>query len=181
MKSTTLIIIRLIPVLGILVFCLGYGYASNLYPGGSQFDLQAKGFDWFHNYWCNLLNREAMNGDPNPARPWAIASMIVLCLALMIFFVQFAKAFSDSTRYGRFWQRMIQIGGVLSMLASMLIFTRYHDLMTLVASLFGVFVILGMIRGLLRSDLYWFKVSGVAGFFLLVANNYIYYSGHYLY
>jgi len=65
----------LAPIIGILLFTLCYLVAALLYPGGSQANKTSIGFTWINNYWCNLLNDTAMNGQPNPARPMAIAGM----------------------------------------------------------------------------------------------------------
>ena len=57
-----------------------------------------------------------------------------------------------------------------------LIFTSYHDLMTLVSSIFGLFVVCGIIVAIYRSQLTAYKISGVISILLLALNNYIYYS-----
>jgi hypothetical protein len=68
-------------------------YASMLYPGGSQADLQSVGYDWIHNYWCNLMNDQAMNGQSNPAKPFAVVAMVILCLSLLVFFIAVCFSF----------------------------------------------------------------------------------------
>ncbi|MDB5246855.1 MAG: hypothetical protein JWQ40_1249 [Segetibacter sp.] len=40
------------------------------------------GFSWTQCYWCNLLNENVINGQGNPARPIALAAMLVLCITL---------------------------------------------------------------------------------------------------
>ena len=166
----------MLPSIGICLFVLFYLYASTLYPGGSQIDAQSSGFDWVHNYWCNLTSLVAINGAFNPARPYAIAAMFLLCASLGLFFVQFAQRFVDHQA----WKRAIQWGGILSMIFSSLIFTEYHDLMTILASIFGLFAVLGIIRSILQSDLRAYKIGGLLGIFLLAVNNYIYYTQHFL-
>lgn len=165
-------LIRILPTIGILIFVGLYIYSSLLYPGGSQADLNTIGFDWINNYWCNLLNEKAMNGQINPSRPFAISAMIILCLSLMLFFIQFSRKLVTN----RFWKITIQISGVMSMLFAILIFTEYHDLMTTLSSIFGVFVVIGIIWEVYKSKMYVFKWSGILCIVLLTANNYIYYS-----
>lgn len=75
----------LVPVFGISLFAVLYFIATQYYPGGSQADVKSIGFSWQHNYWCNLLNENAMNGQANPARPIAISAMIILCFSLTYF------------------------------------------------------------------------------------------------
>lgn len=117
-----------------------------------------------------------MNGQLNPARPVAISAMIVLCLSLMVFFVQFANVFIKQGN----WSRMVKIGGVLSMISAILMFTKYHDLMTMISSFFGLFVVVGIIRVIYRSELTIYKITGIVCVLLLGLNNYIYYSTHFL-
>ena len=115
--------INKIPTIGILCYLLLYAYSSTLYPGGSQANLNSEGFDWIHNYWCNLMNETGMNGQVNPARPFSIFALVVLCFSLTVFFIQFADIFSENT----FWKNTIKLSGMFSMLSAILIFTRYHD------------------------------------------------------
>jgi len=161
-----------LPVIGILLFWSLYFYAASLYPGGSQADSNSVGYDWIHNYWCNLLNVNATNGMPNPARPFAIFAMGILCLSILFFFIQFAKTISNH----KIWQKAILYGGGISMFFSLFIFTPYHDLMTTLSSIFGVFAVLGIIIEIYRSDLHFYKISGIFCILLLGMNNFIYYS-----
>ncbi|WP_252736470.1 hypothetical protein [Maribacter dokdonensis] len=167
------IVLQFLPTIGIIIFVGLYVYSAKLYPGGSQANLNSVGFDWINNYWCNLMNEKGMNGKQNPAKPFAISAMVILCFSLTIFFIQFARKFARN----RFWKIIIQIFGVLTMAFAVLIFTEYHDIMTTLSSIFGVFVVIGIIWEVYKSELNVFKTSGIACIFLLVGNNYIYYSG----
>jgi hypothetical protein len=145
-----------------------------LYPGGSQADLNTEGFDWINNYWCNLMNEKGMNGVVNPARPFSIAAMIILCSSFIVFFLQFAEAYSKEP----IWNKTIKISGVISMVFVMMIFTKYHDLMTIVSSFLGLFTVIGIIRTIYKSQLTTYKIVGGLCLLLLGLNNYIYYSLH---
>ena len=169
-------IIGFLPTIGILVFVCLYVYSSLLYPGGSQANLKSAGFDWFNNYWCNLMNERAMNEVLNPARPYAISAMVILCMSLMLFFVQFAR----NIAMNRFWKLTIPLFGTLSMTFSALIFTEYHDSMTALSSIFGVFMVVGIIREVYKSNMTTFKISGIICIVLLGLNNYIYYSHQFI-
>lgn len=160
------------PTIGILVFVLLYLYASTLYPGGSQENIAHIGFDWIHNYWCNLTSEIAINGALNPARPFAMAAMIILCVSLSIFFIRFAKVFA---KY-RFWKILIQVFGIISMVFTLLIFTAYHNIMIGLSSIFGVVAVIGIITEVYQSNLRFLKWTGVAAIGLLALNNYIYYT-----
>jgi hypothetical protein len=151
------IIMTRIPLIGILVFLGLYIYSSTLYPGGSQANLNSEGFDWINNYWCNLMNEEGMNGQQNPARPYSILAMVILCASLMVFFIHFSETVPKS----KVWKRIIKIGGVLSMVAATLMFSKYHDLMTIISSFFGLFVVIGIIREIYKGESQAYKWSGM--------------------
>ena len=169
-------IINRIPLIGILCFIGLYIYSSSLYPGGSQADVNHLGFDWVHNYWCNLMNEEGMNGQANPARPFSILAMTILCFSLMVFFIQFSREVVTK----RFWKLTIQLSGVISMIFATLIFTKYHDLMTTLSSIFGLLVVIGIIREVYKSEMRTYKISGIFCILLLALNNYIYYSEQFI-
>jgi len=118
------------------------------------------------------MSERSTNGKVNPARPFSVFAMIVICLSLMVFFIQFADAYSKE----RIWKITIKTNGVISMAFAMLIFTRYHDLMTIVSSFFGLFVLVGIIRTIYKSELTSYKITGVLCVLLLGMNNYIYYT-----
>ena len=175
-KGSQYQIANLIPVIGIVIFVGLYIFSSTLYPGGSQANLNSEGFDWVNNYWCNLMNEKGMNGQPNPAKPYSIIAMIILCLSLMFFFIQFAQIYSKS----KIWKRIIKTSGIISMSFAILIFTKYHDLMTTLSSIFGLFVVIGIIREVYKSKLSTYKITGVICILILGLNNYIYYTQQFI-
>lgn len=170
------LLISRIPVLGILLFAILFLYSSCLYPGGSQADIHSVGFDWINNYWCNLMNEKGMNGEPNPARKWAILAMFLLCMALGVFFWQFSEFLTSS----KFWKRSIKIGGILSMLFAVFMFTEYHDLVTVLSSLCGLVAVVGVIKEIYYSHMHLYKLTGFVCLLLLALNNVIYYSQAYI-
>ncbi len=169
-------ILNRIPLLGILCFILLFIYSTTLYPGGNSQNLNSVGFDWINNYLCNLMNETALNGQPNPARPFTILGLIILCICMMIFFNQFADTYSKN----KFWNRIIKIAGILTMGFAILIATEYHDVMTIISSLFGIFVLIGIIREIYIGKMLIFKITGFICIILLGLNNYIYYSENHL-
>jgi hypothetical protein len=122
------------------------------------------------------MNEKGMNGAPNPARSLAISAMMILCISLMIFFVTFARKFAMS----RFWKTVIQVFGTISMVFASLIFTEHHDIMTTLSSIFGFFVVIGVIWEIYRSKLDIFKFSGTLFIVFLAINNYIYYTKNWI-
>lgn len=167
-------ILTLLPSIGVLLFCVLYAYAASLYPGGSQANPDAIGFDWKHNYWCNLTNAEGINGMANPAKPVALVAMVLLCSSMTLFFFQFSRHFELSG----FWKWAIPVMGTGSMLSAVFIATKHHDAMTTASSLLGLVVVFGIIRTIYRSRLRLIKASGALCMLLLGLNNAIYYSGY---
>ncbi|MFT5819898.1 MAG: hypothetical protein ACI8ZM_001123 [Crocinitomix sp.] len=170
--KTSIKISSFLPTIGIIIFVGLYFYAASLYPGGSQADLNSVRFDWMHNYWCNLMNETAMNGLENPSRPIAIAAMFVLCSSILLFFFQCATQLVTN----KTWRLIIRAFGTLSMVSASLIFTQFHDIMTILSSVIGILVVIGIIWAVYKSNLTFFKISGIVCILLMLLNNYIYYS-----
>lgn len=161
-------------VIGSLILFL---IATIYYPGGNQLDIQQQGYSWLHNYWCNLMNVNALNGLANPARPWAIASHTLLCSGFLIIFIGFGN--SQVTHPTR---RMIFLSAsTLCMGAMLLIFSSWHDIMTTLSSIFGLWVVGEIIYWMILSGKRWLLFYGLCIGVLLGINNYIYYSQNGLY
>lgn len=165
-------ILRYLPTIGIFIFVVLFIFASQLYPGGSQADLNSLGFDWRNNYWCNLMRENGLNGVQNQARPVAITAIAILCSSMILFFFQFANYFEKNSK----WNTAIKISGALAMISAVFIFTKYHDIMTSILSICGLVVIVGMIRALHKNKLTFFKVVGVFCIVIIATNNLFYYN-----
>jgi hypothetical protein len=161
-----------IPLFGIPLFLLLYIWASIYYPGGSQADPNAKGFSWVHNYWCNLLNDRAINGQQNPARPIAAAGMAILCLALSVFWLRF-----PATSLGKQpLVRWLQVAGVAAMVTALLLNTSLdHDMITNLASLLGLIAVAGTLAGLYKLKWWGLFWLGIVNLVLVLLNNLFYY------
>jgi hypothetical protein len=162
----------LLPVFGTLLFLILYILATFLYPGGSQIDKNAIGFSWINNYWCNLLDKQAINGAYNPARPVALTGMLILCLTLSTFWYLFPKNLATKKAI----KKIIQISGIISMSVALFLFTKFHDLVTNLASFFGVIALVGTF--LVLYEIKWFSLFrfGIFNFLLVGLNNYVYYT-----
>jgi hypothetical protein len=161
----------LTPLFGTLLFICLYFAATLSYPGGSQADKNSKGFSWINNYWCNLLNENAMNEQHNSARPLAMAAMFVLCLTLAIFWYIFPHQIDLKKRS----RLTIQISGALAMTIGMFLFTDLHDTIVNVASLCGLVATIGTFIGLHKlkwTKLFWL---GIFNLTLVALNNILYY------
>ena len=167
---------QLLPAGGICAYFALYVVAAALYPGGSQADKASVGFSWLHNYWCNLLNADAINGQPNAAQSVALAAMGVLCVSLIVFWCYLPQLFAFSTRGAA----IIRATGILSMVSAGFIFTEYHDLVINIAGLLGLIALTGTFVGLYKARLANYFWVGVLCVLLMVVNNYVYYTKHFL-
>ncbi len=73
--------------LGVVGFSLLMTVAILLYPGGNLWDHSQSGYDFWNNFWCDLLRQRAYNGVPNRFSPrLAQGAMLVLALAMGAYF-----------------------------------------------------------------------------------------------
>ncbi len=162
----------LTPLIGMVLFVVLYFAATFYYPGGSQFDPDAAGFSWADNYWCNLLNDKAINGQKNDAQPIALVAMIVLCLSLTLFWWQFPAY----TPLSKPLKRIISVSGTLAMTTGLFLFTTYdHDLITNLASLFGLTATTGTFIGVFQNGWKRLFYFGLLNILLVAGNNVLYY------
>jgi hypothetical protein len=161
----------LTPLFGIILFLVLYVTATKYYPGGSQADHYAAGFSWVNNYWCNLLNEKAINGQSNHARPIALLASGILALSLVIFWIIFS-IYSGFTLIARI---VIQGCGIMSMLLLMFLFSSYHDIVINLATAAGLVPLTATFIGLYRLQwkmLYW---MGLFSLVLVILNSVLYY------
>jgi hypothetical protein len=163
----------LTPIFGTVIFAVLYFIATLYYPGGSQFDKNSIGFSWANNYWCNLLNDTAINGQKNTAQPIALTAMVILCLTLIFFWWQFPIYTSLDKKY----KFTIQICGTLAMAIGFFLFAKFdHDLITNLASLFGLIATTGTFIGLYKNSWKVLFYFGLINILLVVGNNFLYYN-----
>jgi hypothetical protein len=165
------------PVIGICFFIILYFIAAALYPGGSEINRSAKGFSWRHNYWCDLLETHAENGEPNTARPVAIAAMAILCISVGSFWYFVPRLFA----FNPFIKKIIQWTGILSMSIIVFLQADFHDIVINTAGLSGIIAITGTLIGLYKNHSYLLFVAGVLCLLLFFLNNYIYYTKQLIY
>ena len=163
----------LTPIFGTVLFVILYFIATLFYPGGSQVNKNSVGFSWLNNYWCNLLNEQAINGQLNSAKPIAMAAMFILCLTLILFWFLFPKYIAVDKKLAI----IIKGCGSLAMIIGFLLFTNInHDLITNLASFFGVIATIGILIALYKIRWNRLFVLGLFNFLLVGLNNYVYYS-----
>lgn len=163
----------LIPTLGILIFIVLYFIATLYYPGGSQVEKNSIGFSWIDNYWCNLLNENAMNGQQNSAKPIAMTAMLALCFSLSFFWILFPQ----QVKTVKIIRLSIQISGIISMFVAFFLFTNInHDLITDVASFFGLIATIGTFTVLYKIRWMGLFMFGLINILLVGINNYVYFT-----
>jgi len=166
-------ILVLTPIFGTMIFVVLYFVATLLYPGGSQVDKKSIGFSWTNNYWCNLLNENAINGQHNPAKPIAMTGMFVLCLTLAFFWFLFPRHINLGTKL----KLAIQISGTIAMTIAFFLFTNInHDLVTNLAAIFGAIATIGTFIGLYKTKWFGLFTFGLLNILLVGLNNYVYYT-----
>ncbi len=166
-------VLVLTPLYGAIIFVALYAVATLLYPGGSQVSKTSVGFSWANNYWCNLLNDKAINGQPNPAKPVAITGMFVLCSTLSLFWF----VFTEHSNLGKNLTRAIHISGTLAAIIGFFLFTSInHDFVINLASVFGIIPFVGVFIGLYQKQWFGLFTFGLVNILLVGVNNYVYYT-----
>lgn len=160
-----------IPIIGILLFIFLYFIATFYYPGGSISDKYSVGFSWYDNFWCNLLDNYAINGKPNHAKFIASIAMFILIFSLGFFWWHFPK----SAKMNHTFQNIIRFNGVIAVVvSSLLIVNIQHDMIVNLSSLFGLFALLGTLKGLYNNKWMRLLYFGFFNFFLIGLNNLLY-------
>jgi hypothetical protein len=159
---------------GIMISIMLLLIATWYYPGGSQVDKNAVGYNWKNNYISNLFGESAVNGAHNPARFWAVGGMIFLSASFALFFIGFSEKIPTKGA-----AKIIRYVGGGGMIFTFLIATPLHDAMITIAStmfLIGMFYITFFI---LKSKLYLFKICCIICLLIFYTTLYLYGSGNF--
>ncbi len=162
--------LSLLPLFGIGIFVCLCGWATALYPGGSNADHAAAGFNWLTNYWCDLTGETAKNGQPNPAAPVATTGMMVLCVSLAVFWLTLPRLFSQPRR-----QRILmRYPGVTAMLVAPFVASAYHDAAINLTGVLALPPLLLTLLGLYQGRYIRLLAAGGLCLLLVLLNNIIY-------
>ena len=145
------------------------------YPGGSQHDKNAIGFDWKNNYLTNLFAEKAVNGSANEARLWAIIGMFFLCVSLALFFIKFSKKIPQKGA-----ANIIRYCGVGAMPFAFLAVTPYHDIMIIIAITPALISIFYCTVFIVKSKLYLATTLSIVYLLFFYSSNFIYYTNTYV-
>ena len=162
-------------LIGIIFSIILFTVSAAYYPGGSQKDINAIGYDWRYNYLCNLVSEKAVNGAENASRVWGIMGMLFVCASLSLFFVRFADKMPVIKS-----AKIIKYSGIGSMLFGFFVFTSYHNLMTTLSSIAALVALFYMVIYIFKSKRRVFKWLSALCLAILYLNNYIYYSHNFL-
>ena len=78
--------------LGISVFVIFNTIAMLLYPGGTYLDSRTEGYHFFYNFFSNLGEWTARNGEINTFSASLFnSSLIIFALSYFLFFISFLK------------------------------------------------------------------------------------------
>jgi hypothetical protein len=170
--SRFLSLYKCVTAYGTVLFVILYFVAAQQYPGGSYHYRQAPGFSWRYNFWCNLLDGTALNGQPNIARPWAIAAMLLLVISLFVFWYKVPAMFSVAN----YLPRIIRwLGCSAMMLSGILLSTVSHDTAINVSCSLGGVAIVLLVWLLVVVKSYPLAIFGILCLILMSGNIYFYY------
>ncbi|NNC69566.1 MAG: hypothetical protein HKN90_01965 [Flavobacteriaceae bacterium] len=159
-----------IPILGMLLFILFYIVATFKYPGGSYHSFEQSGFSWQHNFLCDLLDDQAVNGQGNPAHTLARIGLGFLCLGISILWYTIPYLFKKNN----YLYAGIRLAGIGSMATVLLLAYGDHDLVVRIAGILGTLALLFTYYGLYREKHTKLLLWGIAALLLVAANFYIY-------
>jgi hypothetical protein len=131
------------PLLGPLCSLFLFLVAAHFYPGGTMTSTETVGYDWVNNTISALFQPNALNGDTNPARYFAIPAMLVYCLSLVFIFRTISK--NSATK---FHKGTIEIAGIGFAIYTFLVVTPMHNLMVSIALVFFLVTVLSMLHNL---------------------------------
>ena len=159
-----------IPLVGLIASAGLLQVAASRYPGGSTFDKHSVGFAWTRNFISALFQPLAINGAVNLARTPAVFAMLALCLSLGYAFWRISRA-AASQRH----RKLIETGGIGSMVYGFLVVTPLHNLMVDIALLFYLTAVFTILHGLYDKHATGLLRVGVTCNTLLLLSAVIYY------
>lgn len=142
---------------------LFYFLATLLYPGGSAFNKNSIGFNYYHNYWCDMLSEKAINNQANSGRIFAILALFFMCFWMFLFFYDWCFKSIKVKPFKILFTTCIGI----SMLSAFFLFTEFHDELLLISAAFGFIPFVILLISITKSEfLFHKKLVGVC--FLLL-------------
>jgi hypothetical protein len=163
------------PLLGAFCSLTLFLIAAHFYPGGTVASAQTVGYDWANNTISALFQPNALNGETNPARYFAITAMLVYCLSLIIIFRKVSK-----NSISKVHQKTIQIAGIGFALYAFLIVTPMHNLMVSISLVFFLVTVISMLHNLFLQKKILLLIMGIVCVSIPLINATLYY-GDFIY
>jgi hypothetical protein len=136
------------PAAGVVSFFVLYALAALLYPGGSYDNRNDPGFSLVRNYFCDLLDPQALNGEPNPGRVPGLVAMAVIVTTLALFWHSVVGLYSKQ----RALVMTTRVAGSISALATLLLLTPFHDSAVEIGGGFGLVAFFSALVALPRAE-----------------------------
>ena len=168
--------ILVIPFLGMFGFLLLYVVAALNYPGGSYLRPYEKGFSFWNNYLCDLLDTYTIAGVLNTSSAYARLALLVLCTTLIFFWYHLPKLFAQPSIN----QKIMKYAGMLALAITLLLSSGNHDVIVRIAGVFGVVAMGSSFVELYRSRYFKLFGCGVFCLIILLVNYYVYETGSYI-
>lgn len=166
--------LALIPILGIVIFIVSYGLATIAYPGGSWRVPDQKGFSIWHNYLCDMLDKHAINGELNTARPYAIFALSALFIGLFWLWYHLPGLFDKKKPI----QNIMKVSGLLSLTTVFFLAFGNHDIIVRIAGIFGVIAFITCCIELYKTKHSFIFKLGILCIIIFLTNYLIYESGY---
>lgn len=167
-KKNLILLTAIIAVLLLLI-------AVFFYPGGSQFDQSAVGFDWVNNYLSDLFAPIAVNGSTNNARFWAVGGMFFLCISLGAFFLSISRKIQAKRS-----SNIIKYCGVGAVVTAFLTVSPLHDIMIPLASTLALISCFYITIFVLKSKLHLLKTLSITLILLFYTCLYVYFTRNFV-
>ena len=148
-------------LIGVILGTVLLVVATMYYPGGTNENLNSDGYDWAGNYISHLLRPQAVNGEENMARPFAILGVLFLTASFGLFFINFSKRIQirSASLVIKYLGIMATIFGFITIVPEM------HDLMVTLSSILTLLIFFYITVIVIKSKLTVMKIISI--FFLL--------------
>jgi hypothetical protein len=137
-----------VPAAGVVSFYVLYAIAALLYPGGSYEDRNEPGFSLIRNYFCDLLDAEAKNGEPNPGRGVGFVAAALIVPTLVLFWHYVVELYPEQ----RILRVTTRVAGFSSALATLFLLTPFHDSAVEMGGGFGIVAFFAVLIALPRAE-----------------------------
>ena len=163
--------IKYLPSLGVAIGVCFFVVATVRYPGGTLNSASTLGYSWTQNYASSLFAPEALNGQPNRARIFAILAVLFVSASLGVAYNAIA-----ATAPTRGHRKTIQIAGIGVAVYSFFIATPMHDLMVNISLVFNVVAMIATTHMLYVERRWGLFSGGVLSLGLLFVTAVMYYA-----